>query len=148
MLSPWLRLYAHALLRETRIFPGMELRDESPGCSHNGFADIWKGDHHGEPVCIKVIRTRKSIPLEKIKKVCGSFILLETCSVRSIPGISCCKGRGETRPTSERAPRYRGFRGIVSALHHESMDVEWEHHPVHPGEPGCQSVDTGTWPFA
>lgn len=69
MLHLWLRLYAHALLRESQIFPGLELYDESPGCSRNGFADTWKGTHCGELVCIKVIRTQDWAPLMNIGKV-------------------------------------------------------------------------------
>jgi len=74
MLNLWLRLYAHALLRESRIFPGLELCDEPPDCVHNGFADIWMGDYCGELVCVKVIRTQDRTPLREIEKVHGSFI--------------------------------------------------------------------------
>ena len=93
-MYPWLniqlRLYAHALLRESQIFPGIELRDESPDCSYNGFADIWKGEYHGEPVCVKVIRTRNPTPLMKIKNVRGSLYFSEMYSVRFAPDIPLC----------------------------------------------------------
>jgi len=145
-LNPSLRLYTHALLRESRIFPGLELCDESPDCSPNGFADIWKGDYHGEPVCVKVIRTQNWSPLMEIESVCGSFILSEMYSVHSVPDIPSCDHRGQTQPSSERAPHHRGFGDIVSALHRESMDAEWEYHPVCPDEPGCRSAGTGTCP--
>ena len=74
-LDLWLRLYAHALLRESQIFPGIELCAESPGCSSGAFADIWKGDYRGEPVCVKVIRTRQWTLLKKIWVVCGSYFV-------------------------------------------------------------------------
>jgi len=90
-LDLWLRLYAHALLRESRIFPGVELRDESPGCSGDGFADIWKGDYRGELVCVKVIRTQNLNPLRRIRKVRGSVILSETRLIRFMPDIPSCK---------------------------------------------------------
>ena len=86
----WLRLYAHALLRESQIFPGIELSDESPDCLRNGFADIWKGDYHGESVCVKVIRTKRRDPLIEIERVCGSFLLSEMYSVHFIPDIPPC----------------------------------------------------------
>jgi len=75
MLNVWLRLYAHALLRESRIFPGVELHDEHLDCVHNGFADIWKGDYRGKPVCVKVIRTQDRTPLREIEKVSDSLVL-------------------------------------------------------------------------
>jgi len=75
MLNLRLRLFAHALLCESQIFPGIELCDESPDCLRNGFVDVWKGDYHGESVSIKVVRTQDSASLRKIKNVCGSFLL-------------------------------------------------------------------------
>ena len=66
--------------------------------------------------------------------------------MRFTPEISPCERRWQAYPPSECAPRHRGFGNIVSALHHESVDVKRKHHPVHPGEPGCRSVDTGTCP--
>ena len=69
-----LRLYTHALLRESRVFPNLELCDEFPDYTPFGFADIWKGNYHGEPVYIKAIRTREWSPLREIKRVCGYFI--------------------------------------------------------------------------
>jgi hypothetical protein len=38
----WFRLYTHALLLESRIFPDMELDDESPDYIPFGFVDTWK----------------------------------------------------------------------------------------------------------
>ena len=146
ILNLWLRLYAHALLRESRIFPGLELCDESPDCLRYGFADIWKGNYRGEPVCVKVIRTQNQTPLMEIERVCGSFILSEMYSVHSIPDIPSCDRGGKAQPSSERASRHRGFGDIVSTLHHESVDARWEHRPVHPEESGRQSADTGTCP--
>ena len=68
-LDPWLRLYAHALLRESRIFLDIELCDESLDCVRNEFVDIWKGDYRGEPVCVKVIRSQDLTILMEIEKV-------------------------------------------------------------------------------
>ena len=142
----WLRLYAHALLRESRIFPDIELCDESPGYLSNGFADIWKGYYHGESVCVRVIRTQDPTPLTKIKKVFNPLISSETYSVCFVPDIQSCKRRGQGQSSSQRSPCHRGFGDIVPTLHHEPMDAEWEHCPVHTGEPRCQSVNSGTCP--
>ena len=70
----WLRLYAHALLLESRIFPNVELHDESLDYMPTGFADIWKGNHHGEPVSIKAIRTQDLVRLKEIRRVCNHLI--------------------------------------------------------------------------
>jgi hypothetical protein len=71
----WFRIHTYALLLELRIFPNMELCDESLDYTPFGFTDIWKGDYHGEPVCIKVIRgiEKNSVRLETIRKMCGNF---------------------------------------------------------------------------
>ena len=146
ILNLRLRLYAHALLRESRIFPGIELCDRSPDCLRNGFADIWKGEYHGEPVCVKVIRTENQTPLMEIKRVRASFISSEMYSVQPIPDIPPCALGGKAQPSSKRAPRHQGFGDFVSTLHHESVDARWEHRPVRPDEPGCRSADPGTRP--
>ena len=52
----WIRLLTHALLRGSRIFPGLELCDKPPDYTPKRFTDIWKGEYHGEPVCIKVVK--------------------------------------------------------------------------------------------
>ena len=87
MMHLWLRLYAHALLRGSRIFPGIELYDDSPGCSCNSFTDTWKGVYRGEQVCVKVIRARDHTRSVELEKVRDSFVLSEMCSVRSVPDI-------------------------------------------------------------
>ena len=38
-----------------------------------GFADIWKRNYHGEPMCIKTVWTRDTLLLREVKKVCSSF---------------------------------------------------------------------------
>jgi hypothetical protein len=38
-----------------------------------GFTDIWKGNYHGEPVCIKTVRTRDTLLLREVEKVCSSL---------------------------------------------------------------------------
>lgn len=73
-LDLWLRLYAHALLRESKIFPNINLDDWPQDYKLLGLADIWRGDYRGEPVCVKVIRTQDRIPLTRIKAVGSSSV--------------------------------------------------------------------------
>ena len=89
----WIRLYAHALLRESRIFPNVELCDESPDYAPTGLTDIWKGDRYGELVCIKTIRTRHPVNLREITSVGGSFTSLGARSVRFMQTFRRMVGR-------------------------------------------------------
>ena len=57
----WFRVYTHALFLESRIFPKMELRAKPLDYIPFGFADIWKGNYHGEPVCIKAVRRNSPV---------------------------------------------------------------------------------------
>ena len=84
----WFRLYTHALLRESRILPNLELYDESPGYSCDGFADTWKGNYRGELVCIKAIRLGNQVRLREIEKARDRFIFSELYSVCSVPDLS------------------------------------------------------------
>ncbi|KAF9649115.1 kinase-like protein [Thelephora ganbajun] len=65
----WIRLHVHALLRGLPVFPNVELWDGSLDYDPLGFVDIWKGNLHGDSVCIKVIRTRNKAHLKKIKQI-------------------------------------------------------------------------------
>ena len=76
MQSLWTRVYVHALLRGSLIFPDVELSTGPPDFDPLGLVDVWKGSYHDNPVCIKAIRTRRKPSLEKIKKVRGSPIRL------------------------------------------------------------------------
>jgi len=72
--DPWTRLLIHALLRGSQIFPGLELCDKPPDYAPRGFTDIWKGEYHGEPVCVKVVRVqvvqgKVPIHLKEVKRV-------------------------------------------------------------------------------
>ena len=56
----------------------MEVCDKPLGYVPFGFADIWKGKYHGEPVCIKAVRETKPVSLRAIKKMCGYFYIGRT----------------------------------------------------------------------
>jgi hypothetical protein len=46
-----------------------------------GFADVWKGRHNGNSVCIKAFRAYTAENLSKIKQVCGHWFSLRlTCA--------------------------------------------------------------------
>jgi uncharacterized protein Usg len=131
------RLYTHALLRESQIFPNVELCDEFPDCTPDGFADTWKGNSDGELVSIKAIRTQDPIRLREVEKVCGLFLLSEANSLCWIPDLPSRNQRVQAHFASKRTPRHGGFRDIVSVLHHEFMDARWKYRPVCMDESGC-----------
>ncbi|KAF9649106.1 kinase-like protein [Thelephora ganbajun] len=83
MRDLWIRLHVHALLRGLRVFPDVELSNDSPDYDPLGFMDIWKGICRGDPVCVKVIRTRSEAHLEKIKRT--FYHKLEPCNHFSHP---------------------------------------------------------------
>ena len=139
----WLRLYAHALLCESRIFPNIELCDEPPDYVPEGFTDIWKGRYHGEPVCIKVVRTQNPIRLREIKRVRDSLILLVVHLARSIQDLQSSNQRGQAHLPSEHTSNHRGIRHAVSTFCSDPVDAGWEHQPVHRNPPRSQPVDTG-----
>jgi len=71
--DPWTRLLTHALLRGSRVFPGLELCDKPPDYTYDGFTDIWKGEYDGEPVCVKVVRRRQLSGLRIVEGVWRLF---------------------------------------------------------------------------
>jgi len=64
-----MRLLTHGLLRGSRIFYGLKLCDNPPDYMVDGFTDIWKGEYHGEPVCVKVVRGRRLTCLREVEGV-------------------------------------------------------------------------------
>ena len=75
------------------------------------------------------------------------FIPLELYLVRFIPDMPSCGRREQAQFSSERTPRHPGFGGVVSALHHESVDAGWEHYSLYKNEPECRSSDACTCPL-
>ena len=63
---------SHGILPKSYYPDGVTLSDTIPYAS-GGFADIWKGQHDGNPVCVKAFRTQTAANLEKIKRVCGGI---------------------------------------------------------------------------
>jgi len=143
---PWFRLYAHAVLCGSQAFPNIEPCDESPDYEPLGFVDILRKNYHGNPVCIKVIRTQSTTYLEKIKKVCDSFIKPELISLHSTLDPLPPSRRVQEPFPSECTPRHSGFGDAVPTLHHESMDARWEHHELHSAKSVFQSVNAGAHP--
>ena len=47
--------------------------DEPPDYTPRGFTDIWKGEYHGEPVCVKVVRGSKLKELTEVVQVLRPF---------------------------------------------------------------------------
>ena len=142
--GPWARLLIHALLRGSRIFPGLELCDDPPNYTSVGFTDIWKGEYHGELVCIKATRGDPN-NLEGAQQVRNRFIQSEVYQVRFVLEMPSCDRREHTQPSSERAPHHPGFECAVSALHYESVDAKWEYYSVYPSQYWCQPSDACTY---
>jgi hypothetical protein len=122
----------------------MELCDESPDYMPTGFTDVWKGNYHGEPVCIKAIRTLDLYHLKKTKRVCGSFILPKVYSAGFMPDLPWGDQQARAHFPPKHTSHHRGFGDTVSVLHRKSVDARREHHPVHQGESKCRSADAGT----
>jgi len=45
------------------------MADNPPDYTPYGFTDIWKGEYHGEPVCVKVARGHSLNELREVVKV-------------------------------------------------------------------------------
>jgi len=118
--------------------------DNPPDYTPYGFTDIWKGEYHGEPVCVKVARGRFLGELRKVEEVQNPSIQSEVYSVRFIPDIPSRGRREQAQFSSECASCHPGFGGTVSGLYHESVGAKWEHRSVHQSEPGRRSSDART----
>jgi len=66
----------HALFRGSRIFPGLELCDNHPDYTFRGLTDTWRGEYHGEPVCVKVVRAQLLRDLRVVERVWRPFYLI------------------------------------------------------------------------
>ena len=136
----------HALLRGSHIFPGVEPSTGSPDFDPLGLADVWKGNYHGNPVCIKAIRTRNKSNLEKIKKVHGSPIRLESSSSHATLGLFSRRSRAQAFFAPEYTSYCSDFGGLVPILYYESLDDGWGYREVHPDQFWCQQTDAGILP--
>jgi hypothetical protein len=105
--------------------------------------DIWKGNHHGEPVCIKAIRTQDSARLAEIEKVCGLLLLSEANSVCFTLDLPSQNQWAQVHFASKPTPCHQGFKDTVSILPNESVDARWEYYPVYPDDPRCRPADVG-----
>ena len=74
---------AHGILPKSYFPPGVTLSD-IPYAS-GGFADVWKGQQDGKPVCVKAFRTQPAANLDKVKRVCASFLLQHDDEFNLIP---------------------------------------------------------------
>jgi len=65
-------LPVYGILPRSYYPPGVTLSDTIP-YSSGGFADIWKGQRDGNPLCIKAFRTQTAANLNRIKRVRGTI---------------------------------------------------------------------------
>jgi hypothetical protein len=75
---------AQGVLPKSYFPPGVTLSDIIPYAS-GGFADIWKGQQDGKPVCVKAFRTQTAANLDKIKRVCGRSLFQRRGELDLIP---------------------------------------------------------------
>jgi hypothetical protein len=149
MRDLWIRLYVHALLRGSYIFTDLQFPEppaESPTFDPSGFIDVWRGKYHGNPVCIKFIRTRNKANLRKMKKVHGSLFRPESNSPSILPDLSSRRSRVQEFFPPKYTSRRSSFAGFVPVLYHESMDARRKHYAVHEEESECQSANAGMCP--
>ena len=75
-----------------------------------GFADVWKGEHCGRDVAVKVLRTYASSDLQKIIGVGPRLCFLSRVDALTKPWIEVLQGSRdvESPSTSERAAADRG----------------------------------------
>ena len=132
MESLWTRVYVHALLRGSHVFPGVELSTGPPDFDPLGLVDVWKGNYRGNPVCIKAIRMRNKSKLEKIKKVHSSPIRLESSSPHATLDLFPWRSRAQVFFASEHTSYCSGLGGLVPILCYESLDDGWGYREVHP----------------
>ena len=66
-------------VQSTNMEPPIDAKPSTkpPDFEPSGFVDVWRGNYHGNPVCIKAIRTRNKSNLQKIKKVHDSLFWSE-----------------------------------------------------------------------
>ena len=119
---------------------------KSPEFEPSGFVDVWRGSYHGNPVCIKAIRTRNESTLGKIKRVHGSLVPSGLNSPRISTDVLSRSSRVQTLFPSKCTSHHSGFGGAASVLYHQPMDVGREYHAVHPEESECRSVNAGICP--
>ena len=72
----------HTILPASHIITGNLFRTEEDPFTSGGFADLWKGDHDGNKVCIKVLRVSPQSRLSVIKvriQRCHMLLFAEGC---------------------------------------------------------------------
>ena len=98
----------HALLPGTLKIPVCYDR-AGVALYRGGFADVWKGEHSGQDVAVKVLRTYSNSDLQKIIGV-GRRLCLSPCgSVLTEPYIEVLQGGCELEiPSTSKCPASDG----------------------------------------
>ena len=93
----------HALLPGVLKIPICYDRTGAP-LYRGGFADIWKGEHHGRDVAVKVIRTYSNSNLQRIIGVGCLLYSLSICIRTDAARVEVLQGSCdvENPPASER----------------------------------------------
>jgi hypothetical protein len=134
----------HALLPRTLKIPDCGDRT-GVALFRGGFADVWKGEHRGRHVAVKVIRTYSNSDLQKIIGVsCRCTIPPRACTL-TIPCVEVLQGGCDVeippaseRPVTDRSDDVRG-----SVRNDIGLDGKWEHQRLCEGTPGCKPIGPG-----
>jgi serine/threonine protein kinase len=133
-----------ALLPKSLVIPLCYNPMETPLCS-GGFADVWKGRHHGREVAAKVLRVCLTSDFVRIRKV--GYPRPDAC----VNGLSVsCTGvlQGgcgmEGPPPSQSAAAIRRDDDRDSVRDGIGVDDEWKHQPICEGGRQRRSVGACT----
>lgn len=111
-----------------------------------GFADVWRGRHHGQEVAAKALRVRSTDDFERIRKVgCPRFVCVNEPTASCIGVLQGGHGMGGT-PPSERAATARRNDFRKPASDGIGMDGEREYQRVYEGGSQRGSARTCMFP--
>ena len=133
----------HAMLpRSLQI--GLCHNPADPAHSRGGFADVWKGEHHGLEVAAKVLRVYSNSDLLVITRVSHQgtlhlhifFDVLAMARAEVLQGVRDM----EDSQSSKRVATTRSQHGRGSVHNGVGVDDEWKHQPVCKGKRGSEPV--------
>ena len=126
------------LLPKSLAIPLCYNPNEAPQC-HGGFADVWKGQHHGREVAAKAVRVYSTSDIERIRKA-GRPRLVRINEL-TVPHTEVLRGGRDVElpSASERTAVGRGDDVRDSARDDIGMDVKREHQRVFEDGHQCRS---------
>ena len=129
----------HARLPKALKIPICYDRTSVAQC-RGGFADVWKGEHCGRDVAVKVLRTYSNSDLKKIISVGPGCVPFPCVDVLTRPYIEVLqRGRDvEIPPASKRTIPSGSDDDRGSVRNGIRVDGEWEYKRLREGTSGCR----------